>query len=392
MVLETNFNILIKRLNIAISQYYKTKSKSERLALDIYIKSLRKEIKNLVPKLKNLNDNFCYTPNLQKELFEDEETYLDQYYMYNEFHKHFFEPIYKKLSHQYGTICDLERPKLTNIDDIDIYKLFEKFAQTIGLGDLFVKYQDEKRIHFYENSTSSDRKGFIIHNPINNTNDIFIRKDDYAIDVLITIAHEFGHAYEFITSKKNVKEYNNYYYGSFFLETISMTFQELFIDYLIEKNMLYSDAIYYKYLEHYYYDDIANAYIYSLIDQDNLLFGDLSPTEIYKIVNKYFSKNDKIKYHINNFLDKDIKNTYRYAYGKVFSMFLKEKIKNDGYKLDISEDFIKHNGESFDLKLLNRYNITPQNYIELHKNETTKLKKICEYDLIEYKEKTYTKK
>ena len=376
MLLETNFNILIDRLNIAISQYYRTKNKSEKLALDIYIRSLRKELKELDSNLKNLNNNFCYTPSIRKELFEDEETYLDQYYMYNEFHKHFFEPIYRKLSHQYGTINDLEKPNLTNIDDIDIYKVFDKFAQKIGLEDLFVKYLDEKRIHFYDNSTQSIRKGFIIHNPINNTNDIFIEKCDCAIRALVILAHEFGHAYEFITSKKNIKEYNNYYYGSFYIEVISKTFENLFMDFLLEQNILYIDAIYCKYLIHYNYDDIANAYIYSLIDQDDLLFGDLTPTEIYKIVNKYFSKNDRIKYHINNFMDKDIKNTYRYAYGKVLSLFLKEKIKDDDYKLDILEDFIKHNGESFDIKLLNRYNITPQSYIELHKKETTKLKKL----------------
>ena len=118
--------------------------------------------------------------------------------------------------------------------------------------------------------------------------------------------------------------------------------------------------------------------IISLIPDVYLIDGsylNLKRKEIYKIVERYFTRKKKIEKFINKRENFEIGDKYRYAYGDVYSLIFKEMIKDNDYKLDCLEEFFSVRSEDFSPSILDRIGITTDKYVKLYKKDIELLKK-----------------
>ena len=102
---------------------------------------------------------------------------------------------------------------------------------------------------------------------------------------------------------------------------------------------------------------------------------DLKKKKIYKLVERHFTRKNKIDKFINKRENFEIGDKYRYAYGDIYSLILKQMIKDNDYKLDCLEEFFSFRSESFSPDMLDRLGITTDKYVKLYKKDIELLKK-----------------
>ena len=142
----------------------------------------------------------------------------------------------------------------------------------------------------------------MLYNPITKDSDIVVDRMEYDIFTMCSLTHEFGHIYDMNHFSKGIECYNNHTFQTFNDEAVSKTFERLFLDYLIENNVLKEEArdiLFDIYDGNYQF--ILTSYIISLIPDKYIIDGsytNLSPTKVYKLVERHFSRNDPIKRNI----------------------------------------------------------------------------------------------
>ena len=249
----------------------------------------------------------------------------------------------------------------------------------IGLSKLFDKFVKNARIYTTDGSIDKNTLAYTLFNAISKDSDMFVDGLGHNIFSMYNLAHEFGHIYDLNNFNENSEKYNRYFYQSFNGETISKTFERLFIDYLIDKKILIKDTAFYLYNMLYMnYDYALCAYIIPLLPDQKIInnsYTKLTPTKILKLVEHHFSRNDRVEDFVNNFSKLDIKETYTYAYGDIYSLFLKERIKEDNYSLDCLKEFFEFRSKAFEPEMLDKMNINPKEYVKLYKKDTEWLKK-----------------
>lgn len=383
MLINDNPKKLIEKLELAKKQLNNAKSREEKLAITNYIGILCDSINNVEPTtplnkkgIKRLNKNIRISNNMVDKYASGT---IKNYIATKSFHNSFFESMHRRISHERKKIEVGLYSEVTLLQEDDFYNIFFEFVNSIGLSKYFDKYIKSGRVYKTRIETA-DELGYILYNPLTKDSNIFVTEMDYNISSLFVLVHEFGHAYDFNKFSGTTKEYNHYLFQSFCIETISKTFERLFLDFLIERNILKDEAIDELFdMSNDNFVTITQAYILSLIPDlyiyDNS-YEELSQTKIYKLVEKYFSRNSGIK-KIIYYSDQPLNVYYtnNYAYGDVFSMFLKEKIKENDGKLDVLDEFFEFRGKLFKPSMLDKYNITPSNYVKLYKKEIELLKK-----------------
>ncbi len=375
---------LCEKLEVAKRQLKNAETREEQMAISNYIYLLDESI-NLVSPGTEISTYKLYYFNYKinelfdKKYFVHEEKMIRNYLEHKEFHSKFFEILSKKTNHIIHKIEEDEYSGVTTLTEEEYYNIFFEFMNKLGLAKYFDKYVKARRIYTTSTYLENNVLGYILFNPITKDSDIFIGDLEYDIFSMFTLAHEFGHIYDLNNFDKDIGSYNGYFYRSFNGEAISKTFERLFIDFLIENNILTNEAKDQLFdLINSNYEFLLASYIISLIP-DILLINDiyleLSPTKIYKLVERYFSKKNHIRKFINKCGNLELKETYTYAYGDVYSMFLKDRIKEDNYSLDSLNEFFEIRSELFNPKMLDKLNINTNSYVKLYKKDIELLKK-----------------
>ena len=374
---------LYEKLEIAKRQLKNAKSREEIMAISNYIYLLDDSIGLVSPDIETITNKIDYldgktNEKMDKKYFTHEGKMIRNYLSQKEFHEKFFERLYKKTSHLISSLEDDEYSGITSLTEEEYYNIFFEFMNKIGLAKYFDKYVKGKRIYKTKDSYENTL-GFTIFNPLTKDSDIFIGDLEYDIFSMFTLAHEFGHIYDLNNFDEDIETYNEYFYQSFNGETISKTFERLFVEFLIENNILVDEAKDQMFdMINYNYEYILSSYIISLIPDilliDNSL-RDISPTKIYKLVERYFNKKRHVRKFINKCCDLEVKETYTYSYGDVYSLFLKDRIKQDDYNLDSLKEFFEFRSKIFDPSMLDRLNINPKSYVKLYKKDIELLKK-----------------
>ena len=273
-----------------------------------------------------------------------------------------------------------EYSEITDLSEDDYYNILFEFMNKIGLAKYFDKYVRGKRIYSSKLELINGASGIGLYNPISKDSDIVIDRMEYDIFSMCSLAHEFGHIYDMNHFSESIECYNNHTFQTFNDEVVSKTFERLFLDYLIENNILSEEAK--DILFDFYdcsYQFILTAYILTLIPDKYIIdssYVNLSPTQIYKLVERYFSRNDPIKRNIHeNCKVIKIHETYKYAYGDIFSLIFKDRIKIDGYNLNQLDEFFKYRGEPFSPEILEKLNINKDAYEKKKKKDIELLKK-----------------
>lgn len=383
MIKTENPKKLYEKLELAKRQLKNAKSREEIMAISNYIYLLNDSIGLVSPTIESITNKIDYldgktNEKMDKKYFTHEGKMIRNYLSQKEFHENFFERLYKKTSHLISSVEDDEYSGITTLTEEEYYNIFFEFMNKLGLAKYFDKYVKGKRIYKTKDSYENTL-GFTLFNPLTKDSDIFIGDLEYDIFSMFTLAHEFGHIYDLNNFDEDIETYNEYFYQSFNGETISKTFERLFVDFLIENNILVDEAKDQMFdMINYNYEYILSSYILSLIPDILLIdnsYLELSPTRIYKLVERYFNKKRHVRKFINKCCDLELKETYTYSYGDVYSLFLKDRIKQDDYNLDSLKEFFEFRSKIFDPSMLDRLNINPKSYVKLYKKDIELLRK-----------------
>lgn len=388
MLLNDNPKNLLEKLEIARRQLENAKSREEMLALDNYIYWLQVSIHCILPEWSIDKDVYKDTKDnrmLDRKYDAYKEKMLKNYFEHKEFHERFFEVIRKKTAHELRKLPLDDYVSITDLSEEDFYNILFEFMNKIGLSKTFDKFVKNKRIYTtkIEFKRPDEKTGVneasVLYNPISKDSDIVGDRMEYDIVSMYILAHEFGHIYD-VNHIKNAEAYNRQIQESFNDEIISKTFERLFVDFLLENNILYDEAmdqLFDTYSGN--YEFILTAYIISLLPDIYLREADpyikVKPTKIYKLVERYFSRKDPIKRFTNGMKKIAIQDTYNYAYGDVISMILRERVKEDNYNLDAIDEFIALKEDLFNPDMLEKLKVNPKTYVKLYKKDIELLKK-----------------
>ena len=118
------------------------------------------------------------------------------------------------------------------------------------------------------------------------------------------------------------------------------------------------------------------SFIDSLLDYE-ILRNDkqnkYSAEYIYSLISKYVDRD--IKDIIEGISDLDVKRNCIYTYGDIVSMIIKEKVDKFGFDKDMLLELFEHRGEIFSPEFLDKYEVTPENYIKGYQKELKLLEK-----------------
>ena len=389
-IISNNPNNLLEKLDIAKKQFENVKSREEKLAIWWYIYQLEMTIPSVFPKIafEEITDKDNKINSIiDKKACVKEKKMMENFLQYKDFHKVFLEGIQRNDAHQLRSLNRYLKEhnmntyaSITDLSEDEYYNILFEFMNKIGLAKYFDKYVRGKRIYSSKKPLVTGATALGLYNPITKDSDIVVDRMEFDIFTMNSLTHEFGHIYDMNHFSEDIECYNNHTFQTLNDEAVSKTFERLFLDYLIENNILREEAK--DILFDFYdcsYQFILTAYIISLIPDKYIKdesYKNLSPTIIYKLVEKYFSRNDSIKRNINTYCkDINIHEIYKYAYGDILSLIFKERIKEDNYSLDSLDNFFEYRGESFSPELLKKLDINKKTYVKLYKKDIELLKK-----------------
>lgn len=380
----TDAENLYKKLELAKRQLKNAKNKDEVGAIITYIQQLYAAIgfvclKDLcrldgkrVSSKKHIKMN-------NKKYISLKEKCIDNYIEQQDFHRDFYKKIFTPVNREMQHLADNDYSDITNLSEDDFYSIFFDFMSSIGLSSLFDKFVKNRRIY---SGADDDIQtlGFTISNPYTKEADVFLYDMEYDLYSLHTLAHEFGHVYDSNRLSGTAKEFNNYRVTSFYQETISKTFERLFRDFLLKKNILRDETIDLSFdaaNQDYLY--ILSAYLISLLPSNHIEYEnylDLSKTKLYKLTKDAFPKKSNVRKTINRMGElEELQECYSYAYGNIFSLIFSEMIKDNDGKLDVLDEFLPYRAQLFDPMVLDKFDITPKRYVKLYKKDIEILKK-----------------
>lgn len=382
MLINDNPKNLIEKLETAKRQLENAKSREERLAISNYIYFVDSSIHSILPEIPEDESLYQDTKDnriLDRKFDVYDEKMMKNYLANKEFHRHFFEPIRMKSAHELRKLPIDDYVGITDLSEEDFYNILYEFMNKLGLSKTFDKFIKNKRIYKSQIELIGEVTGTVLYNPISKDSDIVLDRAEYDIVSMYTLAHEFGHLYD-MNHFNDVESYNRQYHLSFNDEIISKTFERLFVDFLLENNILYDEAmdqLFDMYAGN--HEFILTAYIISLLPDIYIREANpyikITPTKIYKLVERYFSRKDPIKHFVNGMKKVAIQDTYKYAYGDVISMILRERVKEDNFSLDAIDRFISLKEDLFNPEMLEKLKVDPKTYVKLYKKDIELLKK-----------------
>ena len=384
MTIENNSKSLIEKMYKSIKSLGGISSIEEIVAVNNYIFNLYDTIESMGGINCRYNDDTIYSSiksprNYRKRLDIYEKNLLEDYVKNQDFHKEFIDGIYSYVEEIIDSIYTGTLDEDTVLSHKEFEELFYDFMSEYHLESFFEKFYNNRPIFNNSFSIGDNLQGFSTYNPVSKDCDVFINNFDYTLHSLFVLVHESGHVYDLLNFSDDIKSFNIYFYTTFYNEVVSKMFEKLFIQYLIDKNILLNETI--NLLECNIidnYDFLVGSYVYSLFDDDTILsrrFKNMSPEQVFNLIGKKFSCEDDIKDFLSDF---DISNFYEpfnYAYGDIISMFLAEIVSEDGFNNEIFKEFMSLRGKPFDVKYFDNNNFNPDKYNKLLKKQYNLTKK-----------------
>ena len=381
---KTDTRKLFEEVTRGYNQLKNAKNSQERVALANYIGNLYVNIASVQDEDVFVSKKTIFGSNKNYKKFNKivdiyEMKMLENFVAQKNFHRDYLKRILSGVNSNLRGIENDEIDKTSVLSVDDFYSIFYDFMKSIKQDELFDKFYTEGRIYAYDSDADLDYLGNTEFNPISGETNIFVGDYKYDINSMFTLAHEFGHAYDWSKFNKSVEDYNRYFYQSFYGEVFPELFERLFLKYLIDNNILVDDAenklIEREEVNREY---LLGAYILSLLDDEYLLstsYQYLSREKLFELVGSNFSVDDDIKEFILNSTYFNIMEDYRYAYGDILSMFLKIQVENYGFDNDLIDEILRIRCDMFDKSIVEKYSFNPTRYKILHRNEIKMIKK-----------------
>ena len=176
-----------------------------------------------------------------------------------------------------------------------------------------------------------------------------------------------------------IKEYNQYFYISFFGEVIPRLMERLLHRFLLRNRIIVESAkdsfVNFEDLNH---DYLLKGYILSLLDSKTLLsheFCECDSEDLIRTIKKYFLEGANLRDYVEEIQHYDLSDTYTYLYGDILSLFLCDEIEKNGMNNELMEYFMRHRTEPFQEEMLTKNGLEPSSYVKLYKKEVNLIKK-----------------
>lgn len=381
---RTDTKDLYSEVTRGYNQLKSAKNSEERMALANYLGNLYVDISavensNVHVKEKTIFGSRKNHQKFFKKLDIYEMKMLENYVLNKDFHRDYLKTVLRGVEDNFELIPDVELEKTTTLSKEEYYAIFSDFMKSIKQENLFNKFYKEGRIYSTISVEGEDSLGNTVYNPISGETNLFISDFNYNIHSMLTLAHEFGHAYDLSMFDGDIESFNRYFYQSFYGETFSKLYERLFIDYLLKNDILKDEAKDKLFeVENTNYMFLLSAYILSLLEEKYILSNSyqyFSNERIYNLVGDYFIDEDYIRAYIEANPIFDVHENYKYAYGDIVSMFLKIQVDNYGFDNDLIEEILSFRSELFDPSVFDKYNFNPDRYVRLHRKEIKLSKK-----------------
>lgn len=376
--------LLPKQFEEAQKQLKEAKNKDEKLALANYIGNLYVAQVCMgngdleLDKKKIFGGKKKYN-NIIKRINIYDDQLIENFVLHKDFHHQYFGEIIPQVEEELESIFTYTFPDAEKLKEYEVIDITSDFMRSIGLENLFERLYNTGKIHSSLIGQGEDNLGFTLYNPTNKDVDLFVRQFDGNFMSLLTLVHELGHAYDLTAFTDNIKDYNEYFYISFYGEVISRMFERLLYRYLIKngikENLAKDRLIDTEDLNH---DYLLQAFVLSSLDDGFLRKGDYldcSEDQLIKKIKKYFIDEDILREFVERVGDFDLSEDYNYAYGDIISMFLAEEVEQSGLANEIIFSFMAKRKDKFNPELLRDFGYGPDNYVKLYKKEIELIKK-----------------
>ena len=383
-MIQTKTDALYKKVLESYENLKNVKSLDERLAVANYIGNLycsmvtMGDISHSFDKYDCFGGKKKYRRAIQKlDVYSNQ--LMDNYILQKEFHKNFLGEILPDIEDEMMWIIPLSFQTEETFSKNDFFDVLFQFLKSIRLESLFDQFYKGNHIYSTLVGQSELNLGSTIYDPISRESDIFITDFQYDFKTLNTLVHELGHGYDLNRFLAGLGEYNQYFYNSFYGETISRLFERLFFRYLIQNNIRKDTAkdklIDFEDLNHSF---LLDSYILSLFDDEFLLedqYLNCDKDEIISKIKDYFIKDAPLEEFVSELQNLDLQETYTYAYGDIISMFLVEEVEKSGFTGELFEYFLSQRSALFSDQFMRECGFGPANYLKKYKKEVELIKK-----------------
>lgn len=273
------------------------------------------------------------------------------YLQHQDFHRDYFGEIYDIENELLGDYLDVELMKFSSIPEEEFLEYLYEFLKTYKLEGMFDKIVESKKLFLEPHCFEEGYLGGCLHNPFNRETSLAICSSNYNLLYMSTLVHELGHAYDmgYFDCPNLGLNYLRYTYSTSNSEIVSMMFEKLFIDFMLEKKYFEDEAnnlaINTLLIGR---DRVIDSYFLSLLDKKTILRGPKAyrPQEILKKIRPYFESNDGL---IDSIKDGDLDPllTQKYGYGEIMGTVLKEEVKEEGLDSRLLNEVLENRTKLF---------------------------------------------
>ena len=364
---------LYDMLSDALIQAREVKTNIDKMALYNYIGNLYTSI--------NVNDWSDFSVNY-KDCFQNRRNYLKFLRMVHVYEDRFCQNFFdNKDFHEYylGNILLPYEVKMQDLAEVPVseesqyigkdnfFEILIGFFSTYGLEKAFRDFMDKNRVfNKIKKSEKDNYKGLTIFNPLNRDSACLLTCADYDLDTMFTLVHEFGHIYDLSLLEGDIsQEITNYSYLSCYPEVFSKLLEKLFLQYLIENNILV-DIAKDKYIDSFLinHDFLLSCYMFSLISDKYFKGGkglSISDDAFFREVSKHFKDTSLVREFIYKG-QTDMFGDTLYAYGDVLSTQLFDAVKEEGLDSVELKKFLAIRTGKFDPNFLLDSDYTPERF------------------------------
>ncbi|MBR3211257.1 MAG: hypothetical protein IKF71_04925 [Bacilli bacterium] len=383
-MLNRSLKPLQERLEKAQKMMETVQSEEEFLALGNYIG-------NLYVSLACLGEDIVVKPVLcfgtktkYKKFLKDFNAYSDDmmhhFVLKKDFHSSYIEEILPTVEKEWKEICPIQLTPTESLNKKEFKEILLAFLDSIKMVDLYRELCKEKRIHSSLFPMEEDYLGFTLFNPLSKDIDIVVGSFEYSLEHMNTLVHELGHGYDLKHFEGDAKDYNKYFYLSYYGEVISRLMERLLHRFLLNNHLIINSAknsfIDFEDLNH---DFLLQGYILSLLDSDFICsqgFTKCKSEVITKMIKKHFIEESKlIEYFEDIQKSFDVSDIFTYLYGDILSLFLCGEIEKSGFNNELMEEFMRQRTEPFQEEMLQKNGFNPKGYQKLYKKEIELIKK-----------------
>ena len=376
---------LYDRLDRAFKLLKGTTNQDEIIALQNYLANVYTAISNVKGKRVRANKRKVFGSRKKYRKFEREvELYdismLENFVLNKDFHADYIGEILFGVEEDFkDEFIDFNDIEYSFLGINDYYELFFEFLKSLKLEELFDEFITNGNIYNLKKNNEANCFGSTLYNPVNGDIDIFINDFQYNLHTMFTMAHEFGHVYDLKKYNDSIESYNIYFYQSFNCEVISKLFERLFIEYLLDNDILLLETrdlmMEMEIINH---DYLLGAYMLALLPDkylENGSYVNLSREKLIDIMSEYFGNKEGIREYVENSCYFDVSEDFNYSYGNIISIFLKDSIDKYGFSNELLDEFFKMRSSLFNEDFLRKWRMSPKDYIKIYTKETQALKK-----------------